>query len=309
MKNKRISFRKIIASDTGRLVHIYNNMTNKRRTNEKWNHQWIKNHHANTRYYTIFDNKSETIVGGHGVLAFDLYSNDQDIIIGKTENTVIDPSFRGKILYPALEKEISRNYNKLYDIMFTGMVPNKKSSWRKKIGFKIELIWKIQKVLILCWRRKSNNYDISKDIKFVDKIQNIDKNDLFKIKLTKIFLEWRFKYENNILSIKDHENTFILILRVKRFFWFKKIDVLHFDSQSVFDWRDTITNVICNSFGIGIFYIKTSFTNINFSKKRAKNTLNISQRFVMRSSICKLDENTNLKPELIILTPLTYEGI
>lgn len=309
MKNKRISFRRIIASDSDRLVHIYNNMTNKRRTNEKWNHQWITNSHAKTRYYTIVDNKSQTIVGGHGVLAYDLYSDDQDIIIGKTENTVIDPSFRGKILYPALEKEISRDYNNLYKIMFTGMVPNKKSSWRRKIGFKNDLIWKIQKILILCWRRKTNHYDISKDIGFIDKLRDIDNNKILKIKLTKIFLEWRFKYETDVLSIKDHENTFILLLRVKRFLWFKKIDVLHFDSQYILDWRNTITDVICDSFGFGIFHIKTSFTNINFSKKRVRNTLNIFQRFVKRSSICKLNENTDLKPELIILTPLVYEGI
>ena len=97
MSSKRFSFRDMTTGDCQRLVSIYNRITNKERTNQQWCHQWMMNHHSDTKYFTIVENESQTIIGGHGVLAFNLYSAKGSIVVGKTENSIIEPKYRGKI--------------------------------------------------------------------------------------------------------------------------------------------------------------------------------------------------------------------
>lgn len=309
MNPKRISFRKILLADCESLVQIYNIITSKQRNIDEWHHQWIDNINQYSQYYTIIDNNTDTIVGGHGVLAYDLYSNNRTILIGKTENTIIDPRFRGKILYPALEKEISRNYANSYELLFTGMVPSKKSSWRKKIGYKHNLVWKVQKDLILSWRRKSAKYCISLNPTYSVQFSQAAKENTYRIKLNKSFLEWRFKYEKNIIYLKDQESKLTLILKVKSIFGVRVVNVLHFDCHSSVEWRGKITQIICECFGAGIFYIKTSFTNVDFSRKSPNYTLVLSRSYIVRNSVCKVKLNSDVSPNKIILSPLVYEGI
>ena len=145
-------------SDCPRLTDIYNKFTGKTRSTTLWKHQWLNNDQPSTKYYSIIENATTNVVGGHGIIAYDLYSGGRKYTIGKTENTIIDQFFRGKFLYPAIEKKILKEYQRDFDILFTGITDPKKYSWRKNIGYNQEIIWNIEKSFIFSFAKKSKNY-------------------------------------------------------------------------------------------------------------------------------------------------------
>lgn len=81
------------------------------------------------------------LIGHHGVMAELFNFFGKEIIVGKTENTMILPEFREKILYLRYEKEFLNNYKQRFGAIFSTFGPKNAIKMRAALGYKNNIKW------------------------------------------------------------------------------------------------------------------------------------------------------------------------
>ena len=51
--------------------------------------------------------EGKKLIGHHGIMPFKATFNGKNILVGKTENTMVLDAYRSRILYPRYEKQLS----------------------------------------------------------------------------------------------------------------------------------------------------------------------------------------------------------
>ena len=81
------------------------------------------------------------LIGHHGIMPLRFSIGEHNLVLGKTENTMVHPEFRSKILYPRYEQKFLREYEGRYDALFSTMGPPAALRQRRALGYKAENHW------------------------------------------------------------------------------------------------------------------------------------------------------------------------
>ena len=100
--------------------------------------------------YLSNDQEDPILIGHHGIMPIRFSNGGCDLIGGKTENTMVDPEYRSKFLYPRYESRFKKDYSKVCHVLFSTMGPKEAIRQRTAHGYKEVGEWKN---LILSTRR------------------------------------------------------------------------------------------------------------------------------------------------------------
>lgn len=123
---------------------LYFEVTGRQRTIEQHAWQWLQSPAGIGEMWLIeYENEEgqRKLIGHHGVMAELFTFFGKEIIVGKTENTMILPEFRENILYLRYEKEFLNNYKKRFGAIFSTFGPKNAIKMRAALGYKNNIKW------------------------------------------------------------------------------------------------------------------------------------------------------------------------
>jgi len=85
---------------------------------------------------------SPLIIGHHGLMPLFFSDGNTDLIAGKTENTMVHPGYRKKLLYPKFEKRFLEEYRSRFDILFSTFGPPAALRQRRALGYTADRRWR-----------------------------------------------------------------------------------------------------------------------------------------------------------------------
>lgn len=85
---------------------------------------------------------SPLIVGHHGLMPLYFSAGKNDLLAGKTENTMVHPKYRKKLLYPKYEKQFLKSYANKFDLLFSTVGPPAALRQRKALGYSSDRRWR-----------------------------------------------------------------------------------------------------------------------------------------------------------------------
>ncbi len=139
MSKIHYSSRRYRLGDEGVINNIYHQVKGVARTREQWAWQWLETPAGPGDMWLIEathpDGRSE-VIGHHGMMPMRFTWGDNDLLIGRTENTMVLPEYRAKILYPRFENKFIKEYEERYDAFFSGSGPAEALRLRRAMGYK-----------------------------------------------------------------------------------------------------------------------------------------------------------------------------
>lgn len=81
------------------------------------------------------------LIGHHGIMPLRFTWADRDLLFGKTENTMVLPEYRRKILYPRFEKMFAEKYEGRFDALFSTTGPKAAIRQRAALGYVADEGW------------------------------------------------------------------------------------------------------------------------------------------------------------------------
>lgn len=81
------------------------------------------------------------LIGHHGVMPVRFTDGNRDLLFGKTENTMVLPEYRRKILYPRLEMEFAKAYEPRFHALFSTTGSPEALRQRKASRFVMDNHW------------------------------------------------------------------------------------------------------------------------------------------------------------------------
>ena len=124
-------------NDKKELNDLYNLVANRRRTLDVFDWEWIKPPAGQGSMWLIIEEKNGKIIGHHGLIPIPSIYFGQSILLGKTENTVMHPAYRGQRIYFPFEKKFLADAAKRFDINYTISGTAEQGRIRLKLGYKI----------------------------------------------------------------------------------------------------------------------------------------------------------------------------
>jgi len=141
----RFSYRRYREGDAQAINALYFAVTGRIRTIEQYAWQWLQSPAGESEIWLIeaeLDDGSTRLIGHHGVMAEEFCYRGNPIRVGKTENTMVLPEFRDKILYPRFEKAFLKQYEGNFHALFSTTGPAPAIRLREAMGYKFNQEWK-----------------------------------------------------------------------------------------------------------------------------------------------------------------------
>ena len=140
----RVTYRKFQAGDEEAINELYFSVTRCKRTIEQFRWQWLSAPAGQGEIWLIEyeeDNGKKTLIGHHGLMPLYFSNGEQDLVVGKTENTMVLPNYRRKMLYPKLERKFLESYKHRFDLLFSTKGPAPAIRQRKAMGYDAKERW------------------------------------------------------------------------------------------------------------------------------------------------------------------------
>ena len=138
------SSRRYEAGDDARINDLYHAVTGRVRSAREYAWQWLDAPGGQGEIWLI---EAETgdgekrLVGHHGIMPLFFSLQAQDCLVGKTENTMVLPDYRRKILYPRYERAFFQEYGARFDALFSTTGPAAALRQRKALGYSDDQSW------------------------------------------------------------------------------------------------------------------------------------------------------------------------
>ena len=110
--SKKFSYRSFFDGDVESINLLYKLVTKRQRSNKQFIWQWLKSPAGPGDIWLIFDKSKNLLIGHHGIMPIRFTNKKQNLTFGKTENTMVLPEYREKILYLRYEKKFKNFYEK-----------------------------------------------------------------------------------------------------------------------------------------------------------------------------------------------------
>lgn len=141
------TYRKFQLSDIDAINRLYQDVTGRHRTKDQFVWQWLSSPSGAGEIWLIHDESNESkLIGHHGVMPVRFTCKDLDLTFGKTENTMILPEYRPKIIYPRFEKIFKDEYQSKFHCLFSTIAPRVVLKLRKLLGYETSVKWAIVEV-------------------------------------------------------------------------------------------------------------------------------------------------------------------
>lgn len=138
----QFSYRTFLDGDQEIINKLYKSITNKERSKKQYNWQWLESPVGQGDIFLIFDKNKDLLIGHHGIMPIRFTNKKQNLIFGKTENTMVLSQYREKILYPRFENQFKKIYEKKYHALFSTFGPKSAIRVRQALGYRSNYFWK-----------------------------------------------------------------------------------------------------------------------------------------------------------------------
>lgn len=131
--------------DAAALNALYRAVTGRERTLAEFEWQWLSAPAGPGEMWLIeTDGPDGTplVVGHHGLMPLVFSAGKTDLRAGKTENTMVHPDYRKKLIYPRFEKQFLKAYSDRFDLLFSTVGPPAALRQRKALGYSAERYWR-----------------------------------------------------------------------------------------------------------------------------------------------------------------------
>ena len=115
-------FRPYEPGDADSINNLYFEITGNSRTLDQFEWQWLNAPGGCGEIWLIEAvdaSGASQLIGHHGIMPIRFTRGDEDLLFGKTENTMLLPAYRDKILYPRFEKRFAEHYEGRFDALFS----------------------------------------------------------------------------------------------------------------------------------------------------------------------------------------------
>lgn len=129
-------------ADAPALNELYFRLTGLRRSIAQWRWEWLECPQGPAPSWVIVDRASGRIVGHHGVVPIELALGGRRIAAARTENTMVDPEFRTRIRYPAIEARLLRQLLTRFDLIYTTSGKGAHGLVRRRLGYTAAGTWR-----------------------------------------------------------------------------------------------------------------------------------------------------------------------
>ena len=226
--------RRATDADMHGINKLYESITSCKRTVEEYIWQWHSSPAGKGMQWVMVDKNTNEIVGHHGLVPFYFVHKGEEFIVAKTENTMVYPEYRSKMIYPMVEFRLLNEYKKKYDFIFSTKGPKPAIRTRKGLGYDATHEW-LRKDIVLSHKFYMNrifNIDLinknrihkSKSVEIIHLKDNIADLSVFTNNVWKKFekespftprrawedIKWRFfdnPYFSGCFITYSHENT------------------------------------------------------------------------------------------------------
>ena len=138
------SFRPYEEGDAAAVNHLYETITGRKRSVAEFEWQWLRAPGGEGEIWLIEATTAtgrRHLVGHHGIMPLRFSSGPHDLLFGKTENTMLLPEYRSKILYPRFEKRFADRYESRFDALFSTVGPPAAIRQRRAMGYESAAHW------------------------------------------------------------------------------------------------------------------------------------------------------------------------
>ena len=137
-------FRRYQGGDAPNINRLYADITGTTRSLAEFDWQWLQAPGGQGEIWLIestSDGGTTNLVGHHGVMPIRFSRGKENLLFGKTENTMIRPEDRNRMLYPRYERRFARNYEPRFDALFSTMGPAAAIRQRRAMGYAFPAKW------------------------------------------------------------------------------------------------------------------------------------------------------------------------
>ena len=136
-----IIVRRATDADIKDINKLYTLITSRERTIEEYCWQWQSSPAGKGLQWVIVDESQDEIIGHHGLMPFYFTYNGEQLIAAKTENTMVNPEYRSKMIYPIIEPKLLSSYKKKFDFIFSTKGPDPAIRLRHGLGYDLTHEW------------------------------------------------------------------------------------------------------------------------------------------------------------------------
>lgn len=144
MSQIHYSWRRYRPGDEDAINALYRQVTGRLRSREQWAWQWQQAPAGKGDIFLIEATQPDgrvDLVGHHGIMPVRFTRGDGSLLFGKTENTMVLPEYRTRILYPRFESRFAKEYEARYHALFSTMGPVAAIRQRKALGYVADHRW------------------------------------------------------------------------------------------------------------------------------------------------------------------------
>jgi hypothetical protein len=122
--------------DEEQIVGLYNKITGRNRTVLQHQWEWLQSPIKKKAIWVIEDQNTHQIIGHHGLIPTSISYNGTPYLMGKTENTIIDPGLSGNGMYFLYEKKFFEESSLLFDMLATTSGSGVPGKIRRRLNYK-----------------------------------------------------------------------------------------------------------------------------------------------------------------------------
>jgi hypothetical protein len=128
--------------DGAALNQLYHRLTGTMRSIAQWRWEWFDTPSGPAPSWVIVETASGRIVGHHGVVPVPLVCGGRCLAAARTENTMIDPDVRRRLVYPPVEARLLTELLKTFDLIYTTSGKGSHGLVRKRLGYVSAGTWR-----------------------------------------------------------------------------------------------------------------------------------------------------------------------
>ncbi len=132
----RFLLRETTPDDSTALNLLYRKHTGIGRSHEEFLWEWFLGPYGPARSWVIIDRATHRIAAHHGVIRCSIWFNGHVIWAARTENSMVDPEYRGQVMYVSYEAVLLKKLLEEFDLVFTTTGKGIPGAIRKRLGYR-----------------------------------------------------------------------------------------------------------------------------------------------------------------------------